>query len=267
MLLIVLANKFTRQDGSIISALLIFTVPQLAMSVFPYIKIFKNFITDLYLIDMSATKELLIRSFKFEGFAVMASLTLQIDYIIMSQNIAPSGIVTYTLFSKIFMMMFFIPNALLAASWPVCSEMFNKGQCGSIKTMLRKYIIFGSLLIIAGSVFLYFFSGLIVKVLAPETSIVLPVMLLVLLCAYYILRVWSDTFAMFLQSINALKVFWMYIPFQALISFAAQAYFSIKYGIYGILIGLIMSFALTSCWILPYKALKVFKSKENLHEV
>ena len=112
-------------------------------------------------------------------------------------------------------------------------------------------------------IFVYIFKNFIVKILAPDMSFSLNLSFFILFSLYYTLRVISDTYAMFLQSINVLKIFWIYTPIQAAISITAQYFLSLKYGLNGIILGLILSFIFTSAWILPYKSYKIFKSKSN----
>jgi len=262
MALIVLVNRYSNVRESILLALLIFTLPQLITALIPFIKVFKGFFADIFNFNFDVIKELGLRAGKFFGFAIMSAATLQMDYIIMSQHIGPSDITSYNILNRVFMLLMFIQTAVLSAAWPVCSELFHKCEFNLIKSMLKKYILFGFSITLLGSILIYSFSDAIIHILAPETSINPAFIFFALFALYYLIRIWSDTFAMFLQSINALRIFWIYVPFQALISCAGQIYFSSKYGVYGILIGLILSFILTSCWVLPYKTWKVFKSKE-----
>ncbi|EAY1564670.1 transporter, partial [Salmonella enterica] len=59
------------------------------------------------------------------------------------------------------------------------------------------------------------------------------------------------TYAMLLQSMNYLKILWILVPLQAIIGGISQWYFSSTLGISGVLLGLIISFALTVFWGLP----------------
>jgi Membrane protein involved in the export of O-antigen and teichoic acid len=267
MIAIVLLNRYYPVRGSILAALIVFTIPQLIVAFFPFIKIFKKFFSGIFIADSETLKKLALRSAKFWGFAIMSAATLQIDYIIMSQTVSPEGITTYNIFNRFFLLILFIHSAVLAAAWPLCTELFNKGSYGQIKSMIMKYTLFGIGITISGALLIFIFSDFIIKTLAPETSLNPPNIIFILFGVYFLLRVWSDTFAMFLQSINALRIFWIYIPFQAIISISAQYFLSLKYGITGILAGLILSFAITAAIVLPYKTWKVFKSKENINAV
>ncbi|MDR2427642.1 MAG: MATE family efflux transporter [Endomicrobium sp.] len=261
MSLIVLFNRYFPIRESILTALLIFTIPQLATSAIPFVKIFKSEVKNIFNFDFSVIKELMTRAFKFSGLAITATLTMGIDYIIMSKTSDAAGITEYNILNKFFMLFIFVHSAVLIAACPVFSELNIKLQFSVIKNMLTKYISFGFIIILSGTFLFYVFSYDAIGILAPNANIKPTVTIFILFAILYISRIWSDTFAVFLQSVNVLKIFWICTPVQAFISIAAQYFLSIKYGINGILLGLIISFLLTSCWILPYKAHKFIKKR------
>jgi O-antigen/teichoic acid export membrane protein len=261
MFLVVLCNRYFSIRKSILIALLIFTIPQLATAAISFVKIFKSEVKNIFNFDFSVIKELMTRAFKFSGFAIMAALTMGIDYIVMSQTSDATGITEYNILNKFFALFLFIHSAVLVAACPIFSELNIKSQFSVIKNMILKYISFGFIIIVSGTFLFYAFSDNIIGIVAPNANIQPTVMIFILFAALYISRVWSDTFATFLQSANVLKFFWIYVPVQAFINVTIQYFLSIKYGINGILLGLIISFLLTSCWILPYKTYKFIKEK------
>jgi len=87
--------------------------------------------------------------------------------------------------------------------------------------------------------------------------------LIIIFGFYYLIRIWTDTYAMVLQSVSILKPFWILVPIQALISLFGQIYFVRMYRLNGILYGLILSFLLTVSWGLPYYAIKYIFKKES----
>lgn len=260
---IVILKKFFTATSSITIALLCFSLPQILIMAIPFIKIFKNSIKHIAKVDLPVFKEFIIRAVKFGGFAFMALAVLQIDYFVMARTIDPVSITSYNIFNKVFIFAFFIYSSLLSAFWPVSSELFNNHNYVKLKNLLKNYTYIGILFMFLCIIFVYIFKNFIIKILAPDMFFTLNISFFILFSLYYILRVISDTYAMFLQSINVLKIFWIYTPVQACISITAQYFLSIKYGINGIILGLILSFIFTSAWILPYKSYKIFKSKSN----
>lgn len=259
---IIILNKYFNNNSSILLALLCFCIPQVLVMLIPFIKIFKTSFNKLFVIDKEVLRLFIIRAIKFGGFAVMAACVLQIEYIVMAKTLDANSITTYNVFSKLFLFIAFVYSSVLTAFWPVSNELFNTRQISKLKSLLFKYSVLGVLLMIIGIFGVYLFKDYVLKILVPNLDISVGFIFFILFIIYYVMRVISDTYAMFLQSANVLKIFWIYTPFQAVISIIAQYFLSLKYGIYGIIIGLILSFLLTSAWICPYKSYKIFKSVE-----
>lgn len=194
---------------------------------------------------------LLRRSSGFFIFTLLSIVVLQTDYIVISQRLTPTDIVQYTITMKVFGLVFFIYTAVLQASWPICTELRVKREWKKLNKMVGVNILFGSLFVIACTVLTYVFRIQIFAIIAKDITYQVSIWSFILIAIYFCLRVWCDTYAMLLQSMNYLKVLWLMVPLQAIIGGGAQWYFSSAYGINGVLLGLIISFALTVFWGLP----------------
>lgn len=202
-------------------------------------------------INRQMFRPLLTRALKFWGFGIMAAGVLQIDYIMMSQFLPAHDIVVYTMCAKVFGLFFFVYNAVVLAVWPVFAESIAAGNWGVVKRKTRQYILLGTGLIVAGTVALVPFMPLVVSVLSPNERIEIPVAVILMFGLYFVIRVWTDTYTMVLQSMSFLRPFWICVPFQALFSIAFQWYLIPRYGVCGVLLGLTGSFVLTASWFLP----------------
>jgi hypothetical protein len=98
--------------------------------------------------------------------------------------------------------------------------------------------------------------------LAPTQALEAPSALLLLAGGYQVLRVWTDTFAMMLQSMSLLRPFWLLVPLQAIASVMLQIWLVPQFGLYGTFIGLTLSFLLTVSWGLPYFLLRHVRPSE-----
>ena len=254
---IMVLNKYFNNKSFIIFAILCFSLPQIFVMLVPFIKIFKNSFCNIFVVDKEIFKQFIIRAIKFEGIAVMSAILLQTEYIIMAKTLTPNLIVTYNIFKKVFIFVAFIYSSLLAAFWPVSNEMFNSFQYDKLKKILFKYSAIGIILVSIYILCVFIFKDFILNILAPKENISIGFSFFMLFIVYYIVRVVSDTYTMFLQSVNVLKIFWIYSPIQAFISVVTQYFLSLKFGINGIVLGLILAFVFTSFWACPYKAYKV----------
>jgi len=200
-------------------------------------------------------RPLLDRAFRFWIFGVLAAAVLQVDYIIMAQVLPARDIVVYNVASKVFQLVFFVYNALLLALWPVCSEAIARGEWPRIFSMIRRYIALGVGFTLACGAGIALFNPWMVRIIAPSLASPLPLMVIALLTVYIMVRIWTDTFAMIVQSMNDLKILWIAVPAQSLLSIGLQTLGARWFGLPGMILGLTACFVLTVAWILPLRCL------------
>lgn len=213
--------------------------------------------------DRHVVRPLLTRAGKFWFFGIMAAGVLQIDYVIMSQFLTPHDIVRYNLGNKIFSLIFFVYNAVILALWPVCAEAIAQNSWDKIKGIIKKYISIGFALVVVATLALLQFMPQVMTMLSPREQVEIPLTLILLLGGYYLVRVWTDTFAMVLQSMSYLRPFMLLVPLQAALSIGLQWLFIRQVGVSGAVLGLIGSFLLTVSWVLPVIMYKKARSGEK----
>lgn len=187
----------------------------------------------------------------FFVFSFMGTLVLQADYLVMSQKLTAGDIIIYSILMRLFGFVFFIYSALLQAVWPVCVEYRIKKEWGKLNAVVRYNIIVGLLLISTSTVMLYYLHGYILNIMVPTLKHDLSWGVFLLFSMYFSLRVWSDTFSMLLQSMNYLQPLWFLVPVQAVLSIALQWFLADKFGLYGILGGVVLSFVCTVAVFIP----------------
>lgn len=200
-------------------------------------------------------RPLLHRAGRFWLFGLLAAGVLQVDYIIMAQVLPPRDIVVYNVASKIFQLIFFVYNALLLALWPICSEAIARQEWQRIFAIVRRYIVLGISFGLACGAGVMLLNARIVGIIAPSLTAPLPLVIIGLLTFYTLVRIWTDTFAMILQSMNDLKVLWVTVPIQSFLSIFLQILGARWFGLPGMIVGLILCFVLTVAWVLPLRCL------------
>lgn len=199
------------------------------------------------------------RAFGFWGFAVIATIVLQADAIVLSQKISASNIALYFIMAKLFGIVSFIYSALLQAIWPVCTELRVKNEWAKLKSLINIYVSIGIFFVLFSGMTIYMLRSILFDFLSVKIDHDISPWLFVLFTVYFILRVWSDMYAMLLQSINFIRPLWYIVPIQALICICVQWYMADYFGLYGIISGLIISFLFTTCIYLPYTYRKKLK--------
>lgn len=203
----------------------------------------KNIINNLHFIFK--------RSLKFWGFAIIGTLVLQSDYLIISQKLSDKDIVVYVIMMKIFGFILFLYTAILQALWPVCVEFRVKKSWVELQSVVKKYLFFGFILTLTASLSFYLLRYQTLKIVSKSISPDISWIVFLLFAVYIMIRIWCDTFAMLLQSMNVLLPLWVLVPIQCVVSLSLQWYLSGIYGIEGVLSGLILSFVFTVFMFLP----------------
>lgn len=207
-----------------------------------------------WIFERSELKRLSSRAWRFWGFAVMSAVVLNIDYIIMSQLLSPSEIVLYTITTKVLGFVLTIYAAVLMAFWPVCTELAAKNQWIGIFRHIKRYLAVGGTAVAIAATGFSVWREEISILFTGGGAINIPLGLVALVAAYYLIRVWTDTFAMLLQSISDLSPLWIFVPVQAVLSGSLQWVFAPKFGASGIVLGMMLSFLITVAWALPQAA-------------
>lgn len=201
------------------------------------------------------TREMVVliarRSAGFAAFSLLAAAAIQMDYFVMSQTSGVDDVVVYAIITKIFSLAFVFYSVVLMAAWPKWSEESALGRLEGAGRALKSLLIGGWLLVIAVGVGTFFLRVPLIRLLAPGTNLQLHVMTIILCTCYFLIRVWSDTFSILLQSANRMKVLLVVVPIQSLFAIFLQYFLSMRYGLNGILGGLIGAFLLTTVWVGP----------------
>lgn len=186
---------------------------------------------------------LIRRGWHFWLFAVVAAFVLQADYLVMSQRLRPEEIVVYSLLLKFFGLGSFVYTALLQALWPSCAELRAQSRWNDLRSNARRYVMYGIAGMICFTVLFSCLQDIIIHVLGVDQPI--PKSTVMLFGTYFVVRAWTDTYSMLLQSMNIVAPLWKIVSVQAVLSLGLQWVFSGWYGVNGLLIGLILSFVLT----------------------
>jgi O-antigen/teichoic acid export membrane protein len=196
---------------------------------------------------------------QFLGFNVMAAMVLNVDYLLIARLMSPEDIVLYGLITRIFGLFWMFYSTALQALWPICTRLLHAKEYGLTTSAIKRVLgagftglaLFFAALVISNETIFNLLTAQ--KVAAPDLSLLLA------FTCYYAIRVWTDTFAMVLQSQNQLNALYWATPVQVLLSVGFQLVLIPNYGLMGALIGLIGSYLLTVSWVLPLNALPLLK--------
>jgi len=200
---------------------------------------------------------MLRQAVSFGGFGVAAAFVLQIDMPIVGQMLPPSQIAAYAVVSRIFGFAFLIFTSALQALWPVCAEQLALRHWRPVFWHMRRYILGGWVFVLLFSFLMLWKIDILIRILAPGVRLESSATLILAFCGLYVARIWTDTWAMVLQSRAQLLPLWMSTPMQAVASLVLQMYLIPRIGMSGAAWGMAGSFVLTAAWVLPWRLLRV----------
>lgn len=253
------------------SVLLFYFSPQLIISfcAFLFLTIKLNLLKYTYDLSLKSfvksAKEFLGRSTRFSLFAVLAALTLQLDYLIMSQFVTLDEIAVYAVSFKFLSFILFFNTGMNQSIWPTLSELTYKSQWKEADKLIRLSILIGSIALLGIGLGLTLAGNNLATILKFNHENIFNTWLWFFMLIYGFIRVWTDSFAMALQSMNRLRSLIFTVPIQAIISIVLQIFLCKSIGVIGIPIAISVSFILSVAWILPleYKRIRLISVKLN----
>ena len=205
------------------------------------------------------TTALLHRGGHFFYLNLLGTIILQTDYFIISQVMSHRDIVLYNIATKIFGVFVFFYGSLLVALWPVLTELLARSNWDRVFFHIKWHIVGGMAFMVMCTALLVIAMPNLLKLLLPQGQVIIPVSLILLLGLYRVIHVWSDTFGLILNSMSSLKPFFVLLPIQAVLSVILQIAGARRFGLNGLIMGIIASFLLTVVWGLPWYVWRYYR--------
>lgn len=231
-------------------------IPQICVSLYLYTRLNLNWQQIYFIPNLARLKQykvVLAKSMNFFWVSLTSNFVLGVDYFFIAKFLNQHEIITYNIINKIYIFVAFGYSVLLAALWPILSELYALDEKASYKkanVTLLKYIFSAFLYVIFASLLIVVLRGYIATTLAKST-IEISIELIVLFCIYYCIRVMVDFICVALQSRGQVRILMITAPLQAIITVYLMSLFVNKYSLLGIMYALILGFILTAFWMLP----------------
>ncbi len=248
---ILLCSALYSGNNKLTWCVLLWIIPPALCSLGGFLRFYGRIGLRFTAVSADCLRTLTMRCYKFAGFAALYAAALNTDYLVMSQTLNADSIATYNVLSKIFSFLLVLYWAMLMAIWPELSEMFSRGEWDRATRLLRRNQIAGALIIGAGTTGLVCLAPFIFSKCFPQSRLMISQTSIILFGLLFLVRAWSDTYATALMSLNRLRILWISLAIQGVLSLGGQYFLSIEYGLNGIVLGLMASHLLTVVWILP----------------
>lgn len=195
-------------------------------------------------------------------FGLNAALVLQLDYFIIAYFLSPQDLIQYNFCAKVFAAAFYFFSIVLLNYYPESTRLVYSGKWNGVKKQMKFLILFGWFLIVLCSLFMIIAKVYLIKYFF-QNKVLLQDSIIIGFGSYYLIRVWTDYFAMLLAGLERAKEMFHYTIFQAIISIIAQVILVRYFGLLGIMLGLTVSFLATVAWLIPRKVYQIRKESIN----
>lgn len=193
----------------------------------------------------------------FFCFSLLAAFVTLSDALIIPKILEVSDIIEYNILCKFFGIASFGYSALLQNFSPKCTEYLTLSLHARVQELLHRFCFFSAVGVVVYTIGIHFFSSFIERLFL----VVLSPPGIYCFGFYLVLRVFCDFYAMALQSVGHLRLFFFITPVQALLSISLQYLFGSLWGVPGILLGLACSYLATVVWLWPREYKRIFLAK------
>jgi O-antigen/teichoic acid export membrane protein len=214
----------------------------------------------LKFVNLKSTLELGSVAKHFLWFAFVAACVNNIDVVIISQFFSSRDIILYSVSLKLYGLIFTLLANFLQAASPEFTELLLKSEKVRLLKLIALCFGLGALAIVTGSAVLGIFPQAIMNLILPGQNIHLTVGIIAVFSFYWLVRVWCDTFATFIQSSDQMKYLTIVVPIQALLNACFMIVGAKLFGLPGMIIGSSLSFVLTVAWTLPVQAFYMMRA-------
>ncbi len=215
----------------------------------------------LGVVDRETLRAVLARGGAFFGFALLASIVLQVDAVVLSQLGAPGQIATYAVVFRVYALPLTLLGAALTAIWPTLAELHAAGRSAEAARLVRRVVGAGAAVLTVLLVPIGAALPWIVRILAPGAAVEIPAGLAAAFSAYVLVRLWTDGWGTMLQSMSALRPLYTLVPVQAALAVGLEVLLLPRFGLPGLVVGLALSFVLTVAWGLPIAVRRRLRSE------
>ncbi len=182
------------------------------------------------------------RALQATVFSLQAAFTLQIDYIILSRLASSDDIVIYSILSRIFILLSFVYSSVLTSIWPILSYNIVHRHVVKIRQLIGYLFIYGTVFVVVASAGIYAFQRPLLSLMTHGQIISPPSFLVFLMGVNQLAVLWVSILSQIMQVAGRLNIMIRATFFQLAISVGLQYWLTIRFGIIGIVAGVLLSY-------------------------
>ena len=203
----------------------------------------RDLLPRLSYISTTGMKRILHGGVIFFVLQVAVSIAYASDNIILARILGAESVAQYSIVSRLFEGVLIILGIAFMPLWPAYGEAWARGDNMWIRQTLGRSMIATLVLTVCASILLVLFYKPIFA-LWIGANFTLTFGLVALCAVWMILKGLGFTYSMFLNGINVVRLQLVVATIFAIVSIVAKIYFVSKFGVNGLLMAMIGSYAL-----------------------
>lgn len=184
---------------------------------------------------------------------ILSNIVTALDFYFISRFDNSLSLFNYSFLTKIFLLAITFQSVLMANYWTRFSDFYYNKRKEKFIHLLKSILILSIGFTFFLLVLFFIFQDFIYHFLGSGKTIFIDNRFVFLVFFIYLIKVFSNVFASVLQSIGKFDNMFNYVLAQAIMAFVLQLSLGWFYGVYGVLIGILLSYLFTAAWYLPRK--------------
>lgn len=188
--------------------------------------------------DSKYLKSLLSVGIQFFLLQVAGIVLFSFSNIIISREFGPDKVTPYNIAYRYFSMMTMVMGLISAPMWSATTDAFVKNEYDWIKKSIKK--IHKIIIIMMSGLFLMVLLSKVIYRLWVGNEVDIPITLSSLMAIYVLVLMWSTSYSNFLNGMGKLRLQTVNTVVEAIIFYPVCIMLSGFWGIYGVLVGMII---------------------------
>ncbi|QHU98996.1 lipopolysaccharide biosynthesis protein [Synechocystis sp. CACIAM 05] len=213
----------------------------------PYLKF------DVKTLSVSAFKGVWSSSISFFLIEVSALLVFQTDRFLILQFSNSVEVTKYTLASTVYLTFHGIYFLFLKPLWPAFGEAIHRGDIVWTRRVFNKVNLLSSIGMMLLIAVVLMAGPYLIELWTGRSDVEPDKLLLAILGFYFLIRVFTDVHSIVIFSLNKQKELLLATVSHGFLNLVLGIVLGREYGVHGIALASLLSFALSSGWWIPYK--------------
>jgi len=254
----------TQIHGGLILLVLVFSGSLLIVKVFSAFWLFKKhkpwLAPKLSLFDSASWRRLSIAGAEFFLLQIAALTLYQSDNLVIAHYLGAENVTSYSVVYRLFTYIALLNSLIIAPLWPAYGEALARADWEWAKKTFQRTLTVSMVVSVILIASLIVFSKPIIaawthNIVKPNTSII------ILIAIWTLMSIWGNHYGILLNGLGVVRAQLLIGCLMAFMNLFLSIFLVQRIGVIGVILATILSYSVTSLWIVPMLAHKFFNQQ------